>query len=87
MSSLFTIDQNKMKNVFKFDTSKIQIDLSNLNTALTNQSLPAIDLQQIIQQIRFNLSDEQINHLTTSLMNSYNETPRSKCQSSDARLY
>lgn len=73
MSSLFTIDQNKMKNVFKFDTSKIQIDLSNLNTALTNQSLPAIDLQQIIQQIRFNLSDEQINHLTTSLMNSYNE--------------
>ena len=64
MSSLFTIDQNKMKNVFKFDTSKIQIDLSNLNTALTNQSLPAIDLQQIIQQI---------NHLTTSLMNSYNE--------------
>ena len=73
MSSFFTIDQNKMKNVFKFDTSKIQIDLSNLNTALTNQSLPAIDLQQIIQQIRFNLSDEQINHLTTSLMNSYNE--------------
>ena len=73
MSSLFTIDQNKMKNAFKFDTSKIQIDLSNLNTALTNQSLPAIDLQQIIQQIRFNLSDEQINHLTTSLMNSYNE--------------
>lgn len=73
MSSFFTIDQNKMKNVFKFDTFKIQIDLSNLNTALTNQSLPAIDLQQIIQQIRFNLSDEQINHLTTSLMNSYNE--------------
>lgn len=77
MSSLFTIDQNKMKNAFKFDTSKIQIDLSNLNTALTNQSLPTIDLQQIIQQIiqqiRFNLSDEQINHLTTSLMNSYNE--------------
>ena len=77
MSSLFTIDQNKMKNAFKFDTSKIQIDLSNLNTALTNQSLPAIDLQQIIQQIiqqiHFNLSDEQINHLTTSLMNGYNE--------------
>ena len=73
MSSLFTIDQNKMKNAFKFDTSKIQIDLSNLNTALTNQSLPDIDLQQIIQQIHFNLSDEQIKHLTTSLMNGYNE--------------
>lgn len=62
-----------MKNAFKFDTSKIQIDLSNLNTALTNQSLPDIDLQQIIQQIHFNLSDEQIKHLTTSLMNGYNE--------------
>ncbi len=73
MSSLFTIDQNKMKKAFKFDTSKIQIDLSNLNTVLTNQSLPAIDLQQIIQQIHFNLSDEQIKHLTTSLMNGYNE--------------
>lgn len=73
ISSLFTIDQNKMKNAFKFDTSKIQIDLSNLNTALTNQSLPDIDLQQIIQQIHFNLSDEQIKHLTTSLMNGYNE--------------
>ena len=73
MSSLFTVDQNKMQSAFRFDTSKIQIDLSNLNTALANQSLPAIDLQQIIQQIHFNLTDEQINHLTTSLMNGYNE--------------
>lgn len=73
MSSLFTVDQNKMQSAFRFDTSKIQIDLSNLNTALANQSLPAIDSQQIIQQIHFNLTDEQINHLTTSLMNGYNE--------------
>ena len=47
LSSLFTIDQNKMQSAFKFNTQALQLDFTNLNQELTNLSLPTLDMNSI----------------------------------------
>lgn len=73
LSSLFTIDQNKMQSAFKFNTQALQLDFTNLNQELTNLSLPILDMNQIINQIQFNVSSDQLDHLANSLLNGYLE--------------
>ena len=73
LSSLFTIDQNKMQSAFKFNTQALQLDFTNLNQELTNLSLPTLDVNQIINQIQFNVSSDQLDHLANSLLNGYLE--------------
>ena len=58
LSSLFTIDQNKMQSALKFNTQALQLDFTNLKQELTNLSLPTLDMNQIINQIQFNVSSE-----------------------------
>lgn len=73
LSSLFIIDQNKMQSAFKFNTQALQLDFTNLNQELTNLSLPTLDMNQIINQIQFNVSSDQLDHLANSLLNGYLE--------------
>ena len=73
LSSLFTIDQNKMQSAFKFNTQALQLDFTNLNQELTHLSLPTLDMNQIINQIQFNVSSDQLHHLANSLLNGYLE--------------
>ena len=73
LSSLFTIDQNKMQSAFKFNTQALQLDFTNLNQELTDLSLPTLDMNQILNQIQFNVSSDQLNHLAKSLLNGYLE--------------
>ena len=73
LSSLFTIDQNKMQSALKFNTQALQLDFTNLNQELTNLSLPTLDVNQIINQIQFNVSSDQLDHLANSLLNGYLE--------------
>lgn len=73
LSSLFTINQNKMQSAFKFNTQALQLDFTNLNQELTNLSLPTLDMNQIINQIQFNVSSDQLDHLANSLLNGYLE--------------
>ena len=73
LSSLFTIDQNKMQSALKFNTQALQLDFTNLNQELTNLSLPTLDMNQIINQIQFNVSSDQLDHLANSLLNGYLE--------------
>lgn len=73
LSSLFTIDQNKMQSALKFNTQALQLDFTNLNQELTNLSLPTLDMNQIINQIQFNVSSDQLHHLANSLLNGYLE--------------
>ena len=73
LSSLFTIDQNKMQSAFKFNTQALQLDFTNLNQELTHLSLPTLDMNQIINQIQFNVSSDQFDHLANSLLNGYLE--------------
>ena len=73
LSSLFTIDQNKMQSALKFNTQALQLDFTNLNQELTHLSLPTLDMNQIINQIQFNVSSDQLHHLANSLLNGYLE--------------
>ena len=73
LSSLFTIDQNKMQSALKFNTQALQLDFTNLNQELTHLSLPTLDMNQIINQIQFNVSSDQLDHLANSLLNGYLE--------------
>ena len=73
VSSLFTIDQNKMQSALKFNTQALQLDFTNLNQELTHLSLPTLDMNQIINQIQFNVSSDQLDHLANSLLNGYLE--------------
>lgn len=73
LSSLFTIDQNKIQSAFKFNTQALQLDFSSFNNELTQLSLPSLDMQQILNQIQFNVTSDQINHLASTLLNGYLE--------------
>lgn len=73
LSSLFTIDQNKIQSAFKFNTQALQLDFSSFNNELTQLSLPSLDMQQILNQIQFNVTNDQINHLASTLLNGYLE--------------
>lgn len=62
-----------MQSAFKFNTQALQLDFTNLNQELTNLSLPTLDMNQIINQIQFNVSSDQLHHLANSLLNGYLE--------------
>lgn len=73
MSSLFSVNTKAMQSAFQIDTSKLNVDLSNLNNALTKASLPSLDINEIIQKINISLTDEQINQLVSDLVKGYQE--------------
>lgn len=62
-----------MQSAFKFNTQALQLDFTNLNQELTHLSLPTLDMNQIINQIQFNVSSDQLDHLANSLLNGYLE--------------
>ena len=62
-----------MQSALKFNTQALQLDFTNLNQELTNLSLPTLDMNQIINQIQFNVSSDQLHHLANSLLNGYLE--------------
>lgn len=62
-----------MQSALKFNTQALQLDFTNLNQELTHLSLPTLDMNQIINQIQFNVSSDQLDHLANSLLNGYLE--------------
>lgn len=69
MSSLFSIDQNKMKSAFKINQDKL--DLNNINLNL--ETLPPLDFNNIINQINIKITNEQLQQLTNALLEGYKE--------------
>ena len=71
MTKLFSIDPSKMQSAFKFDQSKMNLDLSNLNNALTQMSLPEIDFNTILSQIKFDISMSDIETMMKALVDDF----------------
>lgn len=71
MTKLFSIDPSKMQSAFKFDQSKMNLDLSNLNNALTQMSLPEIDFNTILSQINFDISMSDIETMMRALVDDF----------------
>lgn len=73
MDSLFTIDEQKVQSAFQVDGSKLNLDLSGINHAMSDLSLPQLDMKEVINQLQIQISAEQVQTLVTDLMNGYEE--------------
>lgn len=71
MSSLIEVDTNAIKSAFKIDESKIKVDLGNLNQVMGQASMPTLDLNSILNQLHFSLSENEIQTLFNDLLTGY----------------
>ena len=71
MNSLMEIDSNAMKSAFKIDNSKIKVDFGNLNNLMSKTSLPKLDVNNILNQLDFSVSNEEIKNLINDILNGY----------------
>lgn len=74
MQSLFTVDQDILKSAFSFDQSQLQAGMENLDLSQINidmSTLPAIDMNSILSNMEMELTDEQIQAFSQSIMNDF----------------
>lgn len=64
---------NKIQSAFKIDQSKIKVDFGNINNILNQNSLPTLDINDVLSNIKFSMSSEDIQKLMTDLLNGYEE--------------
>lgn len=73
MNSLIDIDQKAMQKAFKIDQSKIKVDFGNLNNVINQASLPPLDLEEVLTQIEFSISEKDVTTLVTELFEGYED--------------
>ncbi len=73
MNSLIDIDTNAMQSAFKIDESKIKVDFGNLNNVLNKNSLPSLDLNDIISKIDFSMSSSDVRNLMNDILDGYSD--------------
>ncbi len=73
MNSLIDIDTNAIKSAFKVDQSKIKVDFGNLNNVLKQNSLSALDMNDILSKIEFSMSQEDIKNIIIDFAKGYEE--------------
>ena len=73
MNSLFTVDEQKVQSAFKVDGSKLDLDLSGINQAMSELALPLLAVEDIIGDLQLQISAEQVQTFVTDLMNGYQE--------------
>ncbi len=73
-SNFFTIDESALSNVFKMDTSKINVDFSkylNTSTLLNNVSLSDTQINQLLASSLKQISQEDAQNAFVQLLTSY----------------
>lgn len=73
MESLFSIDEQKMQSAFQVDGSKLNLDLSGLNNAMSSLELPPLEIGDIAGQLELQVSADQVQTLVSDLMNGYQD--------------
>ena len=73
MNSLIDVDTNAIQSAFSIDQSKINVDFSNLNNVLTQNSLPTLNISDILNNIEFTMSSEDIQTLMQDLLAGYED--------------
>ena len=71
MNSLIDIDTNAMQSAFKIDQSKIKVDFGNLNNVLKKNSIPSLDINDVLSNIKFSMSSDDIQKIINDLLNGY----------------
>lgn len=78
MNSLIDIDTNAIKSAFKIDQTKINLDFGNLNNILTQNSLPLLNINDILSKIKFSMSEEDMKNIIVDLIKGYEEYIKNK---------
>lgn len=73
MNSLISVDTNAIKSAFKIDQSKIKVDFGNLNNIASSASMPALDLNEMLKNINFNISKNEVQTLINELLKGYED--------------
>ncbi len=73
MNSLIEIDTKAIQSAFKIDQSKIKVDFGNLNNIATQNSLPTLNINDVLGELKFSLSSNDIQLLITELLKGYEE--------------
>lgn len=71
MNSLIEVDTNAIQSAFKIDQSKIKVDFGNLNNILTQNTLPTLDLNDILSNIKFSMTADDMKNLMDELLKGY----------------
>ena len=71
MNSLIDIDTNAIQSAFKIDQSKIKVDFGNLNDIFEKNSLPDININDILSNIEFSMSSEDIKEILNDFLKGY----------------
>ena len=71
MNSLVEVDTSAIQSAFKIDQSKINVNFDNLNSILSDKSLPSLDLNDVLSNLKFSISSEDIQKLINDLLNGY----------------
>ena len=71
MNSLIEVDTNAIQSAFKIDQSKIKVDFGNLNNILSQNTLPTLDLNDILSNIKFSMTADDMKNLMDDLLKGY----------------
>ena len=86
MNSLISIDTNAIKSAFKINQSKIKVDFGNLNNVLTQNSLPALNMNDILSKIKFSMSQEDIKNIIIDFARGYEEYVKNKPEANISQI-
>ena len=71
MNSLIDVDTNAIKSAFNIDQSKVNVDFGNLNNVLTQNSLPSLNIEDILKNIKFSISSKDLSNLMNDILEGY----------------
>ena len=71
MDSFIEVDTKAIQSAFKIDQSKIQVDFGNLNNIVTQNSLPPLDLEDVLKELEFSVSSEDLQTILKDLLKGY----------------
>ena len=86
MNSLIDVDTNAIGSAFKIDESKIKVNFGNLNNVLTQNSLPALDIDDVLNNIKISISSKDIQLIISDFLNGYEEYVKNKPEANIAQI-
>ena len=86
MNSLIDVDTNAIGSAFKIDESKIKVNFGNLNNVLTQNSLPALDIDDILNNIQFSITSKDVQLIISDFLKGYEEYVKNKPEANIAQI-
>ena len=71
MKSLIDVGTNAIKSAFNIDQPKVNVDFGNLNNVLTQNSLPSLNIEDILKNIKFSISSKDLSNLMNDILEGY----------------